>query len=157
MLLPYMGLIILFPKLCIRMVVSADPQYTQYWWVAVLIAIGQMVLYLNQTSGAFLGGVEHSRLSMIGQIGYSATFLLIGLPLTAILKFPGAVIAGLLAAIVQCTTNAINVQRVVAAGTPPVSASSPPLDFDIPIPSSIGSTSTTPTAPAAVNDAAAAR
>ena len=121
LLTPYLGFLLLFPKLSIQLVCKNDPEYTKYAYIVVIVSLSTGMIYLNQAMGEFLGGVERSRLSMISQIVYSASFALIGMPLTAVYKFPGAAWGGFIACVLAAAVNLVNVKRVIHETTDPAS------------------------------------
>jgi O-antigen/teichoic acid export membrane protein len=122
LLTPYLGFLLLFPKLSIQLVCKNDPEYTQYAYIVIIVSLSTAMIYLNQAMGAFLGGVEHSRLAMFSQIVYSASFALIGMPLTALYKFPGAAWGGFISCVLAGAVNLVNVKRVISQTTDAASA-----------------------------------
>jgi O-antigen/teichoic acid export membrane protein len=94
---------------------ATNPEYQKYWWVLVLSAITQGLIYVGTVSGIYLNAVERNRLAFLGQIIYSGTFVVVGMPATAILPgIAGPVVGGLVAAILMVIVNLWSVHRLPA-------------------------------------------
>jgi O-antigen/teichoic acid export membrane protein len=87
LLAPYLAVLVLFPHWCIRL--ATNPEYQQYWWVLVMSAVSQGLIYVGGVTGTFLNAVERNRQAFVGQAVYAVAFLVVGIPATALL--PGIV------------------------------------------------------------------
>jgi O-antigen/teichoic acid export membrane protein len=116
MLAPYLGVLIFFPVLSIRLALK-DPAYQQFWWVLVLSAITQGLIYVGIVLGVFLNAVERSRAAFIGQIVYSGLSVVIGMPATALWGLLGAAWGGVFASAAQVILNLLNFARLSSKPT----------------------------------------
>lgn len=110
MLAPYLGVLILFPHWSIRL--ATNPEYQKFWWVLVISAVSQGLIYLATVMSSYLNAVERNRLAFYGQVTYSAMFVVVGMPLTAIYGLAGAAVAGVVSAACIVAVNLFFIVRL---------------------------------------------
>jgi O-antigen/teichoic acid export membrane protein len=76
LLAPYLGFLMLFPGLSIKL--ALDAEYQKYWWILIISASSQGLIYIAQVSGVFLNAVERNRIAFVGATAFSATALSLG-------------------------------------------------------------------------------
>lgn len=119
-LVPYLAVLIFLPGWCIR-IATQDPEFQRYWWVLVIAAISQGLVYLGTVLGVYLNALERNRLAFIGQMVYSALFVVVGMPATAIFGIAGAAVGGCIAAAATLTVNFWAVKNLPAQEQPTAS------------------------------------
>ena len=117
MLAPYFGVLLLFPKLCIR--IATNPEYQKYWLILVISVLTQAMIYVGQVMGVYLNAIERNRRAFIGQILYSGLFVVVGMPATALWGLMGAAIGGVVAAAALVVSNLWAVETLPAHEGPP--------------------------------------
>lgn len=112
LLVPYLGFLILFPSWSIRL--ALDSSYEKYWWILVISAISQGLIYIAQVSGVFLNAVERNRTAFVGAVAFSVAFMATGMPLTMWLGLPGAAMGGVFGSLAQIFVNAYGYAKLPA-------------------------------------------
>jgi O-antigen/teichoic acid export membrane protein len=111
-LVPYLGLLLLSPRLSIMLFYGKGSEYLNYALVLRVLAGTIALSYLSICVAAFLNAVEHSRYSFIAQL-YSATaFVVIAMPLTAIFGIAGAALGWLISQVTDVLANTYFVTRL---------------------------------------------
>jgi O-antigen/teichoic acid export membrane protein len=126
LLVPYLAVLILFPHWCIRL--ATNPEYQQHWWVLVMSAVSQGLIYVGGVTGTFLNAVERNRQAFVGQAVYAVAFLVVGIPATALLPgIVGPVLGVLVASAVLVVLNCVSVHTIpeLADAQPPSAIKEP--------------------------------
>ncbi|HMB95934.1 MAG TPA: hypothetical protein VKK61_07845, partial [Tepidisphaeraceae bacterium] len=90
LLAPYLGLLIIWPKLLIALFYSWNSPYMIYAPVVQIFAAAVAFVYLAISAGAFLNAVHRTRQAFVGQLIYATGFLFVVMPLTAQFGLYGA-------------------------------------------------------------------
>lgn len=107
----YLGFLFIFPHFALDLAYKKGNPYQQYAFLVRIIAVNIALIFMATVTGSLLNAVGRSRRSFIGQLGYAAGFLLIGMPLTSMLKLLGAAIGGLVGALAQAGLNSIGIRQ----------------------------------------------
>ena len=112
MLAPYLGMLLIAPKFLISLVYGANSAYLQYSILPQLAAIAAAMTYWATATGAFLSGLERSRLLFVSQFAYAGAAMLIAMPLVAGFGLLGAAVGWLIAAMIQAAVNIYYVSKL---------------------------------------------
>ena len=118
MLAPYLGMLLIAPKLSISLVYGADSAYLRYSILPQLAAVAAAFTYWATATGAFLGGLERSRNLFISQFAYAGAAVIIAMPLVAGFGLLGAAIGWLVAASIQAAVNIYYVSKLPDSPAP---------------------------------------
>ena len=129
MLSPYFGFLLLFPGLSIR--IATNPEYQKYWLILVISVFTQALIYVGQILGVYLNAIERNRRAFIGQVLYSALFVVVGMPATALWGLMGAAIGGIVAGVGLVIANLWAVETLPAHEEPPATPPEKQRGFDV--------------------------
>jgi O-antigen/teichoic acid export membrane protein len=111
-LIPYLGLLLLLPQTSIAMFYGQGSEYLGYGLTLRLLSVATALSYASICLSAFLNAVEHSRDSFVAQASCAAAFLLIAMPLTAVLGLAGAAMGWLIALAIDVAVNTYFIGRL---------------------------------------------
>lgn len=124
---PYLGVILVFPKLSIAAVYGWDSECIGWPLVLQLLALAAAASYAAIVTGSFLNAVEHSRLAFIGQTVFAAAMLVIAIPLVATAGLVGSGLGLLLATAAQLVAHLWFIHRLVPVERAPLRSHAPAL------------------------------
>jgi O-antigen/teichoic acid export membrane protein len=116
-LVPYLGLLILFPAHAIKLVYwHAGPELLQYTFALQIFAFGAALTYGSIVTGVFLNAVEHSRWTFLAQVLNAGVILFVAMPLTAMYDVIGAAVGILIASAIHLAAHLYYIRKLSAAG-----------------------------------------
>jgi O-antigen/teichoic acid export membrane protein len=119
MLLPYYALILVVPELVIRIFTKHNPAYAGLATPLRLFVLAYVVVLPGQVLRSLLEGLGRTRAAFVAQAAFSATTLLISLPLAARFGLTGAVWAGVFPAAAYVAVSSLMLRRVGAEMSAP--------------------------------------
>ena len=108
---------LLAPKFSIGLFYGAGSEYLDYGMTLRLLSIATALSYLSICLASFLNAVQHSRYSFIAQACCAGAFVVIAMPLTALLGIVGAALGWLIALGIDVMVNTYFVMSVGDEGS----------------------------------------
>jgi O-antigen/teichoic acid export membrane protein len=110
-LLPYFGILLLWPRAVLSALYGPASSYTALAGPLRLLAAAYVFIYLAQVLAIFLTGVGDARATFHAQIYAALSSVLLGLPLACILGAPGACLGMLVVNATKCAASGIYASR----------------------------------------------
>ena len=114
LLLPYYAAVLLAPEFALR-VIAKNPEYAGLGTHLRLFVVAYMLTFPAQVMLSLLNGLGRTRSTFVAQCAFSATTLLLSLPLAAAYGLTGAVWSGVLPALAFVVASAVMLRRASAA------------------------------------------
>lgn len=111
LLTPYYGTVALFPKFALHVFTGGNSAYADLTTPLRLFVLAYVIIFPGQMLRFLLDGLGRTRCSFIAQCAFSASTLLVSIPLAAKFSLVGAVWGGLVPAAIYVIVSAMMVRK----------------------------------------------